>query len=757
MIREAGNLVAGMPTLSNLSPEHQREIIEESANRPDVAAARGWWTASRRSEVPEAFPKWQRRVGLVGPWYSPDGETVSYQLKAKKRRTLQSGKLAAKYESAHGAPQIIDVHPFMREAIKDVRRPLWITEGLKTGDSLTSRGRCTVVIPGVWNFAIAETESKVLLPCWDHVPLEGRTVYAGYDADSRTNADVQEALSRLVARLGERGARVLVAYPPPVNGDHKAGIDDYLAAGGDVEELERSARPFVPVDVARERLNAGGPFADSIGELWVRWDTAEWPGRGGDTDRAIEKALIRFAEKRGKLVKGGVRVEASHREIAESAGVSTMAPARSIPRLEARGRVKLDNANRERSKRGAFVLPISPKGGARYCIQYGRIVGSQGDEKKEKDNAGSDFSPLSNAEYSHRAYTSARPLEDVPEFRHPTIRFSQEQDKRGRSVKVGEYVSRPGKRRGAMVEYLARRGGSAEVPDLMARYASPKTRKRDFKRLQLSYLEGWRRERGGQWYRVGPPIVRVDGDTVSLVEGWREAVKIHRELTGEIDVEALDATPQKDGQIKPVVLDGDDTRQRKKHARQREAFRRRHEYQADPDPEMPQVDDLRHHWSVHPEPCACRDCEERFGRVVGEHSEGCRCASCYSKLKRAASLNNPNRRVVPLQPRKRPEQHAPPEPEDLTKPHPAAVVELRPEKAYESKPATATDSFMSTLASENKARLSQNNYMQGESVPDRSPPPDDWLNHYLSCECSDCTAATPTYARLVAQPVGGRA
>lgn len=37
-----------------------------------------------------------------------------------------------------------------------------------------------------------------------------------------------------------------------------------------------------------------------------------------------------------------------------------------------------------------------------------------------------------------------------------------------------------------MVEFAARRGGRVEVPELMARFAGPRTRKCDFKRRQLS-------------------------------------------------------------------------------------------------------------------------------------------------------------------------------------------------------------------------------------------------------------------------------
>src|SRR4051794_8926006 len=74
-----------------LSEEHQKMLFEESAIQPEVAAVRGYWTATRRTDVPEVFPEWQRKRGLVIPIYSPDGETTSYQLKPYKP-TIRKGK-----------------------------------------------------------------------------------------------------------------------------------------------------------------------------------------------------------------------------------------------------------------------------------------------------------------------------------------------------------------------------------------------------------------------------------------------------------------------------------------------------------------------------------------------------------------------------------------------------------------------------------------------------------------------------------------
>src|SRR5918995_7000074 len=89
-------------TEPHLSREHRRKLCEESAISSEVVSARGYRTAASLDEVPKAFAKWQRRVGLVIPSYSPDGVSVSYQLRPDKPIVRKTGK-APKYESPSGA------------------------------------------------------------------------------------------------------------------------------------------------------------------------------------------------------------------------------------------------------------------------------------------------------------------------------------------------------------------------------------------------------------------------------------------------------------------------------------------------------------------------------------------------------------------------------------------------------------------------------------------------------------------------------
>lgn len=194
-----------------LSPEHRKMLEVESSISPEYIAGRGYYTASRRADVPDVFKGQQRRLGLVIPTYSPS-EAPGFRLRPNNR--ISPGR---KYEQPYGVVSTLDVHPFNLERARNPHVELWITEGEKTADSLASRGECVISIPGVHNFAVKDSKGVEGLPCWEHVPLNDRVVTVVYDSDARTNAGVQLALKRLVALLENRGADVYVVYLPGVS------------------------------------------------------------------------------------------------------------------------------------------------------------------------------------------------------------------------------------------------------------------------------------------------------------------------------------------------------------------------------------------------------------------------------------------------------------------------------------------------------------------------------------------------------------
>jgi hypothetical protein len=57
-----------------------------------------------------------------------------------------------KYETPRGTKMIMDVPPLARLHRGDPNKPLFITEGARKADSITSRGYCCIALLGVWNW-----------------------------------------------------------------------------------------------------------------------------------------------------------------------------------------------------------------------------------------------------------------------------------------------------------------------------------------------------------------------------------------------------------------------------------------------------------------------------------------------------------------------------------------------------------------------------------------------------------------------------
>jgi hypothetical protein len=185
-----------------LNAEHQRMLVEESGIKPEIVEARGYRTVETKSELRRlGFADTQRNTpGLLIPIYSPTGEVVNYQFRPD-RPPIRDGK-RVKYETPKGSRMSLDVHPAVRGMLADPSVPLWITEGIKKGDALASRGLCAVALLGVWSWrGTNEHGGKTALAEWEHVAFNGRKVYIVFDSDVMRKSQVHAALVRLKAFL----------------------------------------------------------------------------------------------------------------------------------------------------------------------------------------------------------------------------------------------------------------------------------------------------------------------------------------------------------------------------------------------------------------------------------------------------------------------------------------------------------------------------------------------------------------------------
>ena len=260
-----------MSARGRLSRSHRRMLFEESGIGARVAVRREYRTVTAKAELERlGFGRPQRNVpALLIPIFGLTGEIVLYQSRPDSPRIGKRGR-PVKYETPTGAGMALDVHPFCRESLADSGIPLFVTEGIKKGDALVSRGLCAVALIGVWNWRGAnEHGGKTALAEWESVALNGRRVYVVFDSDVMEKREVYAALSRLKAFLERRGASVRLVYLPAGEGSLKQGVDDYLTSGRTVGDLLEHATTELkrPPDDDRGTI----PYrAASTGLVWDR-------------------------------------------------------------------------------------------------------------------------------------------------------------------------------------------------------------------------------------------------------------------------------------------------------------------------------------------------------------------------------------------------------------------------------------------------------------------------------------------------------
>ena len=494
---------------NTLSDSHGRMLFEESGISPDVAAERGYYTARARSEVPEAFKDYQRKPGLVVPMFSPDGETVGYQLRPDRPR-----KVGPKYETPGGFSPVVDVHPRMLEEARRGDGPLLITEGAKTGDAATSRGIPTAVLAGVWMWCVPKAKPYRLKPCFDHIRLEGREVLVAFDSDCMSKAGVQTALEALVRALEGRGALVRVVYLPDAPDGSKQGLDDYLAAGGTVREVFALARKFDPAEVGRIRLSRDEKLRAGVEDLERRWWAEEWKGRGGHTERDVALRLIEAATRSGKIHPDGLRVKASWGTLQVGAKVARKTLAKALDRLEERGFLYRDNQGRKADSTGAFVLVAK-------VDQY-EGASSQATTELRACDPGGLPSQVPRLRWSRPKWAPRR----------GTVRGTR-RVRRGKTSPPQDRIERLGKIRGAAVDALVVAGGRLTLEELCE--VLHRARAYDLTRRKRSP----KGHDGPLIMLEDAGIIEIAGDAVSLAADWSERLQAAREAGEELEADEL--------------------------------------------------------------------------------------------------------------------------------------------------------------------------------------------------------------------------
>src|SRR5215203_1614780 len=244
-----------------------QEIIQESAIDPVVAWERGYYLEKTKAALKRiGFGRSQQRApALVIPRFSPCGDPIPPQIKPDNPLIEErNGKSRPrKYETPAGTGVRLSVPPRAVPMMRDVQKTLYITEGDKKADALASVGECCISLQGVEFWRVLED--------WEEVKLYGREVVIAFDADVMVNLDVQKALRGLAAFLREeRGALVKYLLWPERYRGTKTGIDDYLADGGKIANLYKTAQDYPDTDGIPVGIMLSEVQAETVEWLWER-------------------------------------------------------------------------------------------------------------------------------------------------------------------------------------------------------------------------------------------------------------------------------------------------------------------------------------------------------------------------------------------------------------------------------------------------------------------------------------------------------
>lgn len=241
--------------IPGLNSKHYRELSKGSGIPDAIITERGYRSiepcaddAKMLKDAGFAKAQYIGKAGWYADSYGITGEKQTGQFKPDSPRFSESGR-PIKYESCPKQPNHFDVHPRNTGRRHDANIPVWFTEGLKKGDSLTGKGAFAIALTGVFNFLTTVDGSMgVPVPDFDELTYRRapgkrgakptpREFVLAFDSDAWRNKGVYNAMTRLKNLIEMRGGKVGILYLPDKPDGSKQGVDDFLAAGHALDDL----------------------------------------------------------------------------------------------------------------------------------------------------------------------------------------------------------------------------------------------------------------------------------------------------------------------------------------------------------------------------------------------------------------------------------------------------------------------------------------------------------------------------------------
>ncbi|MDO8141755.1 MAG: DUF3854 domain-containing protein [Candidatus Brocadiales bacterium] len=200
--------------ISSLHPAHLEDLQKSMLSKEIILEA------GIKSVPPRDIPKKLGfdMPGLISiceiPYHGCEGYSRFKAFYADGEGYYKNGSEKPKYLARKDSGNHLYIPYKVTPILKDVSIPLYITEGEKKSLKATQEGLSCIAISGLWNWGRKTENSYELLPDFDQITLEGRTVYLVPDSDwQEPNREgkpknLKQAVYELAYLLIDRGAKV---------------------------------------------------------------------------------------------------------------------------------------------------------------------------------------------------------------------------------------------------------------------------------------------------------------------------------------------------------------------------------------------------------------------------------------------------------------------------------------------------------------------------------------------------------------------
>lgn len=197
--------------IPGLLTRHYEALCIGSGISDEVIKERGYRSATGRTQLRDAGftgKQSERFPSLLIPVHTTDGSIALNRSRPDFPREDSDGK-SVKYEQPVGVGLRLDCPPRCQPMLADPRIDLWITEGEKKADALSSQGLCAIGLLGVHGFLGRDQfGTSQFLVDWRYVAVTPeRNIHIAFDSDIHTNRQIQSAALELAEHIKRMAKR----------------------------------------------------------------------------------------------------------------------------------------------------------------------------------------------------------------------------------------------------------------------------------------------------------------------------------------------------------------------------------------------------------------------------------------------------------------------------------------------------------------------------------------------------------------------